>query len=733
MVPATGSHLKMRSNALVFWVRGRLGQYLRILRGGRCARSGIDSLPNMSTQTESTNPLLAEWRTPFGVPPFAEIEDGHFEPAFEAAMAEQKREIEAITASSEAPTFANTIEALERSGRTLTRIGKVFFGLNGAHSNDAIRALARIMAPKLTAHRDDILLDRGLFARVRSVDEQRETLAESLSVEQLKLLEETVKDFVRNGVDLDDASQARLREINAEIAELNQRFSQNLLAETRAFELHVAAREDLGTMPDSLAATAAEEARRQGHDSGWSFLPSRASALPFLRYSPDRELRRHMVEAFARRGSGGELDNREGLVRTATLRAERARLLGHASHADFVLSDNMAETAERVYQLLDQLWQPALAVARSEREELQAMMREDGIDDALRPWDWRYYAERVRRARYRFDEDALRPYFELAAVRDGAFMLAGRLFGLEVVRLEDVPTWHGDQQAFEVKDSEGAHVGLLYMDFFARESKRGGAWMNALRSQSKLDAEVAPIVTTTYNFPAPAAGSPCLLSFADAETLFHEFGHALHGLLSDVTYASLSGTHVPRDFVEFPSQVIENWVGEPEVLRLFARHRETGETIPDELIAKVKAAAKFGQGFATVEYLAACYLDMAWHTVGETPDLEPEAFERREMERIGLIDEILPRYRSPYFRHVFSGGYSAGYYSYIWSAVLDADGFEAFREAGLFDPETADRLRRLLRQGGSRHGMDLYREFRGRDPEIGPLLERRGLSTDPTS
>ncbi len=692
------------------------------------------------------NPLLTEWQTPFGAPPFARIEDAHFEPAFDAAIAEQRQEIEAVVSSGEEPTFANTIEALERSGLSLSRVGKVFFGLNGSHSNDAIRCLARTMAPRLAAHRDDILLDRELFERVKAVHEQRHDL--ELDAEQRKLLEETTKDFVRHGVNLDDDSQARLRQINGEVAELSQKFGQNLLAEARAIELHVTSRADLGALPESLASAAAEEARSRGHDAGWSFIPARSSTIPFLRYSPNRELRQRLFEAFTRRGGGGnDLDNRAALARIATLRAEHAQLLGYATHAHFVLSDNMAESPDRVYELLDKLWPRALAVAESERDALQATMREDGTGDELKAWDWRYYAEKVRQARYQLDEEALRPYFELTAVRDGAFMLAGRLFGLEFTELAEVPTWHPDQQVFEVKDAAGRHRGLLYMDFFARESKRGGAWMNTLRSQSNIDGEVRPLATTTFNFPRPAGDSPSQLSFREAETLLHEFGHALHGLLSDVTYASLSGTNVPRDFVEFPSQVIENWLSEPEVLRLIARHGETGEAIPAELVARIKAAEKLGQGFATVEYLAACYLDMAWHTLTGAPDTSrqrrangtkvrqrrashfAEAFERREMERIGLIGEILPRYRSSYFRHAFAGGYSAGYYSYIWAAVLDADGFEAFRETSLFDPETAGRLRHLLSQGGSRHGMELYREFRGRDPEIEPLLERRGLSS----
>ena len=674
------------------------------------------------------NPLLTDWQTPFGVPPLAEIEGHHFEPALRAAMVEQKREIEAIVELSEEPTFANTVETLEASGKTLSRVGKLLYALNGAHSNDAIREAARVMAPELSAHRDDILLDTKLFERVRAVYEQREGL--DLNAEQKMLLEETYKDFMRAGVGSDEATQDRLRAINREVAERCQQFSQNLLAEANAYEMHVESEQDLGDLPASLVAAAAEEAARRGHERGWSFTLAQTSVFPFLRYSPNRELRRRIFRAYAQLADrGDEHDNNGCALRIATLRAERAQLLGYESYAHLVLSDNMAEHPSRVYELLDKAWKPALAMSEAEREAHAGSKRQNGAGDDFAGWDWRYYAEQAKRERFKLDEEALRPYFELTAVRDGAFMVAGQLFGVRFTEREDLPTWHADQQAFEVTDADGTHRGVLYMDFFTRESKRDGAWMNSLRQQAKLGGEVSAVVTTTCNFPPPAGGSPSLLSFTQAETLFHELGHALHGLLSDVTYASLSGTSVPRDFVEFPSQVLENWLGEPEVLRHFARHYQTGEVIPEALIAKIKAARKFQQGFATVEYLAACYLDLAWHTITAEPDVSVDAFERREMERIGLISEILPRYRSTYFRHIFSGGYAAGYYGYIWCEVLDADAFEAFREAGLFDPDTARRYRRLLSQGGTRHGMELYREFRGRDPEIGPFLKRRGLSS----
>ncbi len=683
---------------------------------------------------EALNPLLGEWTTPFGVPPFDEIEDAHFEPALLAAMAEEKAEIEAIVTSPESATFENTIEALERSGKMMRRVSRVFYTRNSSHSNEAIRQLARKMAPVRSAHNDDIVLDPRLFARVEDVYSQRDNLP--LDAEQRWLLEELRKLFVRAGANLAAAAQGRLREINSEIAERYQEFGQNLLAENNGYELHVTQPEDLGALPETLVAVAADEAVSRGREGGWSFTLSRSSIEPFLQYSPNRELRRQMFLAFAQQGdNGNEHDNKAALARLVTLRAERAQLLGFPTHAHFVLADSMAETPERVLEFLDEVWKPALANAVAEREALGTMMRAEGITDELRGWDWRYYAEKVRNARFDLDEDALRPYFELSAVRDGAFAVANNLYGLTFEEQVDVPRWHPDQQVFEVKEGDGRHVGVLYMDFFTRESKRVGAWMNDLRAQSKLDGDVKAIVTTDFNFPPPSGDSPCLLSFDDALTIFHEFGHALHGLLSDVTYPSLSGTNVPRDFVEFPSQVMENWMSEPEVLRLFARHVETGEVIPEALIAKVKAAETFNQGFATVEYMAASYLDMAWHSLdwktllelAET--IEFETLEDEAMRRIGLIDEILPRYRSPYFSHIFSGGYAAGYYSYLWAGVLDSDGFQAFRETSLFDQETAGKVRRLLSRGGSGPGMDLYREFRGRDPEIGPLLERRGLTS----
>jgi len=694
---------------------------------------GKDSVPEKDVAASSdsmavSNALLEDWDTPFGVPPFDRFASEDYLPAIRFGIEEHKAEIETIVANPDAATFANTIEEFERSGATLSKVRRIFYAINSANTNDTIKDTAKTIAPELAAHSDDISLNAELFERVNIVYENRDKL--QLTGEQLTLLEETHKQFVRAGANLDDVSQARLREINAELATSSQQFQENLLDETNNFEVLVTDRADLGDLPASLVALAADEAKRRGHDCEcWAFTLQRPSINPFLQYSPNRELRKKLYDGYALRGDNdNESDNKALLARMAQLRAERSALMDYKNHAEFVLSDAMAETPENVYNLLDQIWKPALRVAKEELLARQEMMQADGIDDRLRGWDWRYYTEKVRKAKYDFDEDALRPYFEVNAVRDGVFALSTELFGLQFEQRTDLPLWHEDQQVFEVKEADGSHLAILYMDFFARESKRGGAWMNALRSQSKLDGNISPIVTNNFNFPAPTGESPSLISLTDAETLFHEFGHALHGMLSNVTYTSLSGTSTPRDFVEFPSQVMENWMREPEVLSMFAKHYETGEPIPQDTIDKINASAKFDQGFQTVEYLAAAYLDLAYHMLDSPEAIEPRGFENAAMADIGLIEEIIPRYRSGYFAHIFAGGYSAGYYSYIWSNILDADAFQAFKETSVFDQQTAARYREhILSKGGTLPGMELYRNFRGRDPEIGPLLEKRGL------
>jgi peptidyl-dipeptidase Dcp len=610
-----------------------------------------------------------------------------------------------------------------------TRVSYVFNAVNGANTNDTLQEVDRTLAPERAAHSDDISLNPELYQRVKAVYDQRDEL--DLNPEQRRLLEETHKDFVRSGAALDEASKARVREINAKLAELSQAFGQNVLAETNAYELYVTDTTDLGNLSDNLVSLAAEEARRRGHESGWSFTLQRPSINPFLESSPNRELRRQIFIGYAMRGDNdNEHDNKNILSQMAALRAERAQLMGYPTHAAFVLSDNMAETPERVLTFLDQVWAPALRVSKQERADMQQMMNDEGVEGKMEGWDWRYYTEKVRKARYDLDPGLLRPYFEVNAVRDGVFMVANRLYGLTFEERPDLPRWHPDQQVFEVKESDGSHLGILYMDFFARPSKRGGAWMNSLRKQSNLDGYVTPVITTNFNFAAPAGDGPSLITFDDALTLAHEMGHALHGLLSDVAYESLSGTSVPRDFVEFGSQIMENWMSEPEVLRLYAKHYQTGEVIPDELIDKLQASGTFNQGFISVEYIAAAYLDMAWHTLTEPVEHDARSFEKAEMDRIGLIPEIIPRYRSGYYSHVFSGGYSAGYYSYLWAEVLDKDAFQAFKETGdLFDRATAQRLREtILSKGGTRPGMEMYVEFRGREPSIEALLEARGLT-----
>jgi peptidyl-dipeptidase Dcp len=675
------------------------------------------------------NPLLAVWETDFGVPPFDLIQDDHYLPAFREGMAQHRVEIEAIVTNPDPPTFENTIVAMEQAGALYSRVGRVFGAVNGAHTNEVLRATNDLLAPERAAHGDAIVLNSELWARVDAVFQRREELG--LPPEQDKLLEETHKDFVRSGSALDEVSKARIKEVNGELSSLSISFGNNVLDETNAFELLVTDSADLGGLPAGLVALAADRARNNDHESGWAFGLDRPSINPFLEYSPNRELRRDLFMGYALRGDNdNEQDNKQILARMAALRAERAQIMGYPTHAHFVLDDNMAETPDRVLSFLDEVWRPALEVAKQERADMQEIMNSEGIDGKLEGWDWRHYTEKVRRARFALDQEALLPYFEVNAVRDGVFMIAANLYGLTFHERPDLPRWHPDQQVFEVREADGSHQAVLYLDYFARSSKRGGAWMNSLRSQSNLAGHVTPIVTTNFNFPPPTAGGPSLIGLDNALTLAHEMGHALHGILSDVTYRSLSGTSVPRDFVEFGSQIMENWMGEPEVLREYAKHYETGEVLPDEFIEKLQASATFNQGFITVEFIAAAFLDMAWHLMEESEEQDARAFENAEMARIGLIEEIIPRYRSTYYNHIFSGGYSSGYYSYLWAEVLDKDAFQTFVETGdLFDHETAQRLRdEILSRGGTRPGMELYVNFRGREPSIQALLEARGLT-----
>ena len=675
------------------------------------------------------NPFLTDFDTPFGVPPFDRIVEDHYIPAFQEAMTRHQKEIEAITASGDAATFENSVEALERSGTLLTTVGSTFYNLNSAVTNEKMQDIAKEVAPLLSQHQDDILLDPKLFEKVQAVYEQKDNL--DLTAEQHRLLETTYKAFVRGGANLDEEKKKELREINKELSVLSVQYGENVLKETNKFEMLLEQEEDLAGLPEAVRAGAAEAASERGHDGKWVFTLHKPSMLPFLQYSESRGLREKIFTAYISRGShDDDLDNKANAAKMATLRVKRAQLLGYETHADFVLEESMAKEPKKVYELLHQLWKPALAMAQKEVGTLQAMVDEEGGDFDLAPWDWWYYAEKVRKAKFDLDDEALRPYFKLENVIDGAFWLAGKLFGLTFEERGDLPKYHPDVKVFEVKDSGGSHLGILYLDYFPRASKEGGAWMDAFRKQAKVAGEnITPVIYNVGNFSKPTGDKPSLLSFEEVATLFHEFGHALHGLLSDCTYASLSGTSVPRDFVELPSQIMENWISQPEVLEVYAKHYETGEVIPEELVAKIREAGKFNQGFTTVEYLAASFLDMDWHTLKESKEVDTLGFENESMERIGLIPEIVVRYRSPYFTHIFAGGYASGYYSYVWAEVLDADAFQAFKETSLFDPETAGKFREnILARGNTEDPMTLYVKFRGAEPKIDAVLERKGLN-----
>jgi peptidyl-dipeptidase Dcp len=674
------------------------------------------------------NPLLTRYYTPFNVPPFDKIESRHFIPAYEHAMQKHNKEIDAIAGNRQAPTYENTISALDYSGNLLEEVSLIFSNLNSAHTNDELQEIAREMTPRLSAHYSNISLNQDLFARIEKVYNQRENL--SLNSEQKKLLEETYKSFVRGGAALKGQDRERLRQIDERLSVLILQFGENVRNEVNRYELVIDNKNDLAGLPSDLISTAADVARDRGHEGKWVFTHHNPSVMPFLTYAENRRLREEMKKTYINRNNNdNEFDNKEIIREVINLRIERANILGYDTHAHFVLEENMAGTPDRVNEFLSELWSAALPVAREEARELQSLITREGKDFRLMPWDWRFYAEKLRKEKYDLDEEETRPYFSMETVIEGTFMVVNRLWGLEFEKLEEVPRYHEDVEVYKVIDRDGSYIGILYMDNYNRPSKRGGAWMSAFRQQSVRDGEfMHPVITIVCNFSRPTADAPSLLTFDEYTTFFHEFGHALHGLMSDVTYRSLSGTSVPRDFVELPSQVMENWARHPDVMRMFARHYRTGEVIPDHLMERITAAGRFNQGFATVEYLATALLDMDYHTLTEKKDFHPVEFERKSMDRAGLIPEIVPRWRSTYLLHIFSHGYSAGYYSYIWSGVLDADAFEAFLETDLFDRETAESFRvNILEKGGTGDPMEMYVNFRGREPEIGPLLKQRGL------
>ena len=678
---------------------------------------------------QTNNPLLVAYETPFDVPPFDKIKDEHFKPAYEEALKQHNLEIDTIVNNTESPTFENTILALENAGSLLSNVATVFSNLNSANTNDSLQSLAKELAPQLSAHSDEIKLNAKLFERVKSVYTNKDQFG--LDAEDQKLLEETYKSFVRSGANLSDENKEKLKKINAEMSVLTTQFGQNLLAETNAYELVVEKEEDLAGLPEGLKSAAADVAKSKGKEGKWVFTLSNPSVMPFLQYADNRELRKDIWNAYQMRGNNGnDNDNKEILIKIANLRLEKAKLLGYESHAAYVLEEAMAANAANVNQLLSKLWAPAINKAKVEAADIQKEIEAAQDTFKVAPYDWRYYAEKIRVKRFALNEEEIKPYFSLAAVREGAFETANKLFGLSFVALNNVPTYHEEVEVYEVKDKDGSHLGLLYADFFPRESKRGGAWMTSYRKQSTKDGKrIAPVISIVCNFTKPVGDQPALLTFDEASTLFHEFGHALHGLLSNVKYQSLSGTSVSRDFVELPSQIMENWASDAEVLKTYAKHYKTGEAIPDSLIEKMDKAGTFDQGFATTEYLAASLLDLSYHNIKTPITGDVNALESAAMRKAGLIESIIPRYRSTYFQHIFSGGYSAGYYAYIWAEVLDSDAFAAFKENGLYDQATATSFRKnILEKGGTGNPAELYKLFRGKDPDPIHLMKKRGLN-----
>ncbi|MBQ2511062.1 MAG: M3 family metallopeptidase [Bacteroidales bacterium] len=647
------------------------------------------------------NPFFSTWNTPYEIPDFAHIKNEHYMPAFREGMRRQMAEIDAIVNNSETPTFENTVLAYEYSGALLQEVSAVFFNLSECENSDEMEAIAEEVTPLLSKHGDDIALNEALFARIKAVYDQREALG--LTGEQRRLVEKHYNDFVRGGANVVEGQRARFRKVNEEIASLTLRFAQNVLKATNSYKK---------VLRDGTEVTLDMPT--------WE---------PFMQTCGDRALREEVWRAFTERCKAGQYDNTKIIDTLVNLRLERARILGYATHADWVLDDCLAKTPAAVYKCLLDIWRPALKVAGQERDEYQKMLEKDIPGAKLEPWDWRYYAEKLRTERYALDDSEVRPYFSLDSVRKGAFMVAGRLYGLSFVERSDLPTYDSEARCFEVKEGDST-VGILYMDFHPRASKRSGAWMTEFRGQrrDRDGNNVMPIIQVVCNFTKPSGDKPSLLTFDESETLFHEFGHALHGLLSNCTYPSLAGTNVPRDFVELPSQVMENWCRHPEVMKMYAHHYQTGEAIPDALIEKIAAAQTFGQGFMTTELLAASLLDMDYYTLKEQQAIDPLTFEEEAMKRYGLIPEIISRYRSPYFQHIFTTGYDAGYYSYTWTAILDADAFEAFAESGdLFNPELARRFRHLLESGNTEEPMVLYRQFRGKEPSAIALLKRKGM------
>lgn len=679
-------------------------------------------------KTTTMNPFLSDYDTPFGVPPFDLVENRHFLPAYEEGIRQQEAEIGAIVANQDSPTFENTIAAFDQSGETLRKVRGVFERLRSAETSDEIDSIAEILVPITSAHRSNMMLNEALFARVKQVYEGKEN--QHLSQEQSRVLQKIYDRFVRGGANLNEKGKERIREIDEKLSMLTMTFGNNLLAETNSYKLLLEDESDLAGLPASVRSAAADAAEKAGEKGKWLFTLHKPSWIPFLQYSEKRGLREEIYRAMFMRGNNGnEYDNKEIIKEILALRIERANLLGYDTHADFQLVDRMAGKPEKVNDLLMQIWEPALKKAGEEAAMMREMIAKEGTGINLESWDWWYYAEKIRKEKYDLDEEEVRAYFSLETVKAGLFSVVQNLYGLTIEKRPELPSYHKEVLAYEVKEADGSHLGIIYMDFHPRPGKRGGAWSTSIRQAHAEEGKwIPPVHLIVMNFTRPTGGKPALLSFDETLTFFHEFGHALHSMLTRCEYLTTSGTAVARDFVELPSQIMENWAAHPDVLKTYASHYETGEMIPEELSDKIEAAGKFNQGFVTVEYLAASFLDMDYHKLKDAKEVDVEAFESKSMESLGLIDEIIPRYRSTYFQHIFAGGYSAGYYSYIWSEVLDKDAFDAFLETSLFDSKTALAFRQnILEKGGSVEEMEMYLNFRGAEPTIGPLLKGRGL------
>jgi peptidyl-dipeptidase Dcp len=703
---------------------GRSGR--RTAAGGKKVRAAPAPRAAAKPGPASDNPLLGPWTTPFAMPPFHRIEIAHFVPAFDKGFADNRKEIAAIAGDPAAPTFVNTIDTMERAGQRLQRASAVFFNLAGTDTNPEIQAIERALAPRFAKHGMRIYQNETLFARVDALYRKRKKL--KLNEEQLRVLERYQRAFVKSGAGLAPKAKKRMAAIAARLSVLGTQFSQNLLADEQAFVLVLEGEADLAGLPEAVRAAAAQTAKDHGHPGKHAVTLARSSVEPFLQYSARRDLREKAFNAWIMRGAnGGKTDNRRIVAEVLALRAERARILGFKSAADSALEFSMAKNPAAVRKLLMEVWAPARERAAEERDALQEAVRSEGGNFKVAAWDWRYYAEKVRKARYDFDDAEIKPYLQLDSVIAAAFDVAGKLFGVTFTERKDLPVYHPEVRAFEVKRG-GAHVGLFLGDYFARPSKHSGAWMSGWRKQEKLAGKVTPIVVNVMNFAKAAPGGPTLLSLDDARTLFHEFGHALHGLLSDVTYPSVAGTSVERDFVELPSQLYEHWLLRPEVLARFARHYKTGKPVPAVLLKRLEAARNFNQGFKTVEYVAAAIVDLDLHVLEEAKGLDVDAFEANTLTGIGMPREIVMRHRIPHFQHIM-GGYASGYYSYLWSEVMDADAFSAFEETGdIFNARLAKRLHdHIYSSGGSHDAAEAYVAFRGRLPQTRALLEKRGL------